>query len=277
VTEEAFDGIDVALFSARRTSREAPKAAARGATVIDNSSAWRMDPEVPLCVPEVNLDAARVRPKGIIANPNCSTIQMVVALKPLHDEARIRRIVVSTYQAISGAGAKAVESFEKQLAAFVRGGELDTSVLGGQLAGNLLMQWKRDVARLPGGRPMSRRRARSRRSVDPRVADRRLRAGANAHESIASSRWPMTADRARELPPRRAGCGRLRGQVIRSRSTRAAGRRARRPRPRTSETPAGLMGGGQPARRGPTPCRSSSACSSDVLQRAGQAPAASPQ
>ncbi len=148
VTDEAFEGVDVALFSAGGgTSREwAPKAAARGATVIDNSSAWRMDPDVPLCVPEVNLEAARERKKGIVANPNCSTIQMVVALQPLHREARVRRVVVSTYQAISGAGAKAVDAFEKQLGAYVRGEAPDTSVLGGQLACNLLMQWSRDLA-----------------------------------------------------------------------------------------------------------------------------------
>jgi aspartate-semialdehyde dehydrogenase len=148
VSDDAFEGIDVALFSAGSgPSREwAPKAAARGATVIDNSAAWRMDPEVPLCVPEVNLDAARTRPKGIIANPNCSTIQMVVALKPLHDVSPITRVVVSTYQAISGGGAKAVEAFEKQLAAYVSNGSIDTGALSGQLACNLLMHWKRDVA-----------------------------------------------------------------------------------------------------------------------------------
>lgn len=148
VHEEAFQGIDVALFSAGgATSKEwAPLAAARGAVVIDNSSAWRLDPDVPLCVPEVNLEAARHRPKGIVANPNCSTTQMVLALKPLHDAARVRRVVVSTYQAISGAGADAVAAFEKQCAALVRGEPVDTSVLGGQLAGNLLMSWKRDPA-----------------------------------------------------------------------------------------------------------------------------------
>ncbi len=147
VSEEAFSGIDVALFSAGGgTSREwAEKAAARGATVIDNSSAWRMDPDVPLCVPEVNLDAARDAKKKIIANPNCSTIQMVVALKPIHDVSRIRRVIVSTYQAISGSGAKAVEAFEKQLAAQVAGEPMDTELLKGQLAGNLLMHWSRDV------------------------------------------------------------------------------------------------------------------------------------
>ena len=105
-----FAGLDVALFSAGATASRslAPKAAASGAIVIDNSSAWRMDPDVPLVVPEVNADALKKIPKGIVANPNCSTIQMVVVLKPLHDLARIKRVVVSTYQASSGKGAKAV-------------------------------------------------------------------------------------------------------------------------------------------------------------------------
>ncbi|HVH46304.1 MAG TPA: aspartate-semialdehyde dehydrogenase, partial [Labilithrix sp.] len=101
---KSFEGVDIALFSAGASvSREyAPIAAKCGAVVIDNSSAWRMDPDVPLVVPEVNIEAAKTRPKGIIANPNCSTIQMVVALKPLHDAARVKTIVVSTYQAVSG-------------------------------------------------------------------------------------------------------------------------------------------------------------------------------
>ena len=94
-----FADVDVALFSAGSgPSRQwRPLAAEAGALVIDNSSAWRMDPDVPLVVPEVNLAAAATRPKGIIANPNCSTIQLVVALKPIHDVARIRRVVVATY------------------------------------------------------------------------------------------------------------------------------------------------------------------------------------
>jgi aspartate-semialdehyde dehydrogenase len=138
----------VALFSAGGgTSREwAPIAAERGAVVVDNSSAWRMDPEVPLVVPEVNAHALERRPKGIIANPNCSTIQMVVALKPIHDEARITRIVVATYQAISGAGAQAVEAFEAQARAFGLGEPVQPDTLGGQLAGSLLMTWKPDTA-----------------------------------------------------------------------------------------------------------------------------------
>lgn len=148
VTEEAFEGVDVAIFSAGGgTSREwAPRAAARGAVVIDNSSAWRRDPEVPLVVPEVNLDAARLRPKGIIANPNCSTIQLVVALAPLHAEAKIQRVVVATYQAISGSGATAVDAFEAQVRAAAAGEAVDASSLNGQLARNLLMHWMPDAA-----------------------------------------------------------------------------------------------------------------------------------
>ena len=143
ISAQAFEGVDIALFSAGGSASKewAPKAAAAGALVIDNSSAWRMDPEVPLCVPEVNLDAARKPAKGIIANPNCSTIQMVVALKPLHDAARIRRIVVATYQAISGAGARAMEAFAAQM----RDPSQPSELLGGHLAGNLLMQWKPDA------------------------------------------------------------------------------------------------------------------------------------
>ncbi len=148
VTASAFDGVDVALFSAGSgPSREwGPIAAARGAIVIDNSSAWRMDADVPLCVPEVNLAAARHRPRGIVANPNCSTIQMLVALGPIHRVNRIRRIVVSTYQAISGAGAAAVEHFRAQSRAFAAGEPMPKGPIGKQLAGSLLMEWKRDAA-----------------------------------------------------------------------------------------------------------------------------------
>ena len=148
VSASAFDGVDIALFSAGAgPSREwAPIAASKGACVIDNSSAWRMDDDVPLCVPEVNIDAARVRPKGIIANPNCSTIQMLVALAPLHRAARIQRIVVSTYQAISGAGAQSVDHFRQQASAFAANQPMPKGPITKQLAGNLLMEWKRDVS-----------------------------------------------------------------------------------------------------------------------------------
>jgi len=112
-----FRGVDIALFSAGgATSKEwAPRVAAQGAVVIDNSSQWRMDPDVPLIVPEVNADAiAGYTKKGIIANPNCSTAQLVVALKPLHERARINRVVVATYQSVSGAGNEGVTELERQ-------------------------------------------------------------------------------------------------------------------------------------------------------------------
>lgn len=112
-----FTGYDIALFSAGGDiAREyAPKAAAQGCVVIDNSSAFRMDPDVPLVVPEVNSDAlAGFSKRNIIANPNCSTAQLVVALKPIHDRARIRRVVVSTYQSTSGAGREGMDELFSQ-------------------------------------------------------------------------------------------------------------------------------------------------------------------
>jgi aspartate-semialdehyde dehydrogenase len=147
IAPEVFDGVDVALFSAGGgTSRQwSPIAASRGALVVDNSSAFRADPQVPLIVPEVNIDAAGDRPKGIIANPNCSTIQMVVALKPIHDAARLKRVVVATYQAISGAGAQAVEAFLAQARAAASGSAVEKGKLSGQLAMNLLMHWTPDA------------------------------------------------------------------------------------------------------------------------------------
>ncbi|MCL6583215.1 MAG: aspartate-semialdehyde dehydrogenase [bacterium] len=113
--DDSFRGVDIALFSAGASvSREfSPKAARAGAVVIDNSSAFRMEPDVPLVVPEVNPEAIFTH-KGIIANPNCSTIQMVVALKPIHDRAKIKRIVVSTYQSVSGTGKKAMDELFNQ-------------------------------------------------------------------------------------------------------------------------------------------------------------------
>ncbi|MCL1895165.1 MAG: aspartate-semialdehyde dehydrogenase [Clostridiales bacterium] len=117
LTETAFDGkgIDIALFSAGggTSAKFAPIAAAAGALVIDNSSQWRMDPGVPLVVPEVNPKDAFDTPKGIIANPNCSTIQAVVALKPLFDNYGIRRVIYSTYQAVAGSGIKGIRDLEE--------------------------------------------------------------------------------------------------------------------------------------------------------------------
>jgi aspartate-semialdehyde dehydrogenase len=120
----AFAGVEIVLSSTPASvSRQwSPIAAAAGAVVIDNSSAFRMDPDVPLVVPEVNPhDISKHR--GIIANPNCSTIQMVVALKPLHEAARVRRVVVSTYQSVSGAGQKGIDELEDQIDAHVKKGK----------------------------------------------------------------------------------------------------------------------------------------------------------
>jgi len=146
IRPEAFAGVDIVLSSTPAgVSREAsPMAAKAGAIVIDNSSAWRMDPDVPLVVPEVNADALRHIPKGIVANPNCSTIQMVVALKPLHDLAKIKRVVVATYQASSGKGATGMLELDAQLAAVGRKEPVPpVKAHAAQLAGNVLPHdWK---------------------------------------------------------------------------------------------------------------------------------------
>src|SRR5437879_3359170 len=143
---EAFAGVDLVLSSTPASlSREfSPIAAKSGAVVIDNSSAWRMDPDVPLVVPEVNADALQRIPKGIVANPNCSTIQMVVALKPLHDLARIKRVVVATYQASSGKGATGLFELDAQLKAVGEGKTVPPAKAhAAQLAGNVLPHdWK---------------------------------------------------------------------------------------------------------------------------------------
>jgi aspartate-semialdehyde dehydrogenase len=141
LTKDAFEGIDIALFSAgaSRSLEFAPAAAAAGAVVVDNSSAFRMDPEIPLVVPEVNRQAiSQYKKRGIIANPNCSTIQMLVALKPIYDKVGIKRIVVSTYQAVSGTGAKAIEELQSQIMAYAAGRELVSKVYPYQIAFNCL-------------------------------------------------------------------------------------------------------------------------------------------
>ena len=138
-----FTGYDIALFSAGGgpAMEYAPKAAAQGCVVIDNSSYWRMDPDVPLIVPEVNPDAIDgYSKKNIIANPNCSTAQLVVALKPLHDAATIKRVVVSTYQSVSGAGKAGMdELFEQSRAIFV-GDPVEAKKFTKQIAFNLIPQ-----------------------------------------------------------------------------------------------------------------------------------------
>ena len=141
INENSFKGIDIALFSAgaERSKKWAPVAARSGCVVIDNSSQWRMDPEVPLVVPEVNPHDLDWH-KGIIANPNCSTIQMVVALKPIHDAAKIRRVVVTTFQAVSGTGKKAMDELMQQTADLLNFKNIKCNVYPHQIAFNVLPQ-----------------------------------------------------------------------------------------------------------------------------------------
>ena len=141
LTKDSFAGVDIALFSAgAELSREfAPIAVKAGAVVIDNSAAWRMAPEVPLVVPEVNAHDIP-RHKGIIANPNCSTIQMVVALKPLHDEARIKRIVVTTFQSVSGTGKDAMDELMEECQDLLSFKQASPKVYPYQIAFNCLPQ-----------------------------------------------------------------------------------------------------------------------------------------
>jgi aspartate-semialdehyde dehydrogenase len=136
-----FADIDICLMSAGgAVSKEwSPKIAAKGAVVIDNSSAWRMDPDVPLVVPEVNADAVKgFTKKGIIANPNCSTAQLVVALKPLHDHATIKRVVVSTYQSVSGAGKDGMDELFAQTKAVYTTGDIEAKKFPRRIAFNLI-------------------------------------------------------------------------------------------------------------------------------------------
>lgn len=139
LAEDVFEGIDIALFSAGgdRSKQFAPAAAKAGCVVIDNSSAWRMDPQVPLVVPEVNpIDI--MSHKGIIANPNCSTIQMVVVLKPIHDAASIKRVVVTTFQSVSGTGKKAMDELMQQTTDMLNFKEPNPIVYPHQIAFNCL-------------------------------------------------------------------------------------------------------------------------------------------
>src|SRR5690349_2755997 len=142
-TPEAFDGVEIALFAGTEGEKGAAvtfsqAAIERGAVVIDNGSDFRMDPRVPLVVPEVN-GADVERHQGVIANPNCSTVQMVHALKPLYDLSRIRRVVVSTYQSVSGSGGAATRELEQQVAAVASGQPMPPYTnIPAQLAMNVL-------------------------------------------------------------------------------------------------------------------------------------------
>ena len=141
LTHDSFKGIDIVLASAgaSRSLEFLPSAVKAGAVCVDNSSAFRMDKDVPLVVPEVNRHAIK-KHKGIIANPNCSTIQMVVALKPIHDAAKIKRIVVTTFQSVSGGGQKKVTELREQARGFVAGKKIAPKEFPHQIAFNLIPQ-----------------------------------------------------------------------------------------------------------------------------------------
>jgi len=152
LTEDSFGEVDIVLSSIPKalSRRFSPAAVKAGALVIDNSNAFRMDPDVPLVVPEVNPDDVAWH-KGIIANPNCSTIQMVVVLKPLHDAARIKRVVVTTFQSVSGAGLKAVHELRTQVRQLVNGQPVQPSLFPYQIAFNAIPQIPQSEAFGPDG------------------------------------------------------------------------------------------------------------------------------
>lgn len=140
LTEDSFAGIDIALFSAGGgiSLKFGPIAAEAGCIVIDNSSAFRMDPDVPLVVPEINADAAANHPRNIIANPNCSTIITLMGLAPLHQAFGLTGVIASTYQAVSGSGAQGIEELENQTKALVNGSSIETKVYPHQIAHNVI-------------------------------------------------------------------------------------------------------------------------------------------
>ena len=139
LSRDSFNDVDIAFFSAgsERSLEFAPAAVRSGAVVIDNSSAFRMDPKVPLVVPEVNAQAV-AKHNGIVANPNCSTIGMVMALKPIHDKAKIKRIIVTTFQSVSGTGKKAIDELAGQTVALLNFRDVETKVYPHQIAFNCL-------------------------------------------------------------------------------------------------------------------------------------------
>ena len=199
-----FSAIDICLMSAgSAVSKEwSPKIAAAGAVVIDNSSCWRYDSDVPLVVPEVNADAvAGFRKRGIIANPNCSTAQLVVALKPLHDRAKIKRVVVATYQSVSGAGKDAMDELFAQTKSVFQLDEVPAKKFPKRIAFNLIPhidvfmedgytkeEWKMVVET----KKFSTRRSRS---PPPACACR---------SSSAIRKWSISSSRIRSRPTRRA-------------------------------------------------------------------------
>lgn len=142
LTHDSFAGMDIALFSAGGgiSLQFAPSAAAAGAVVIDNSSAFRIDPDVPLVVPEINPQAVKNRPRNIIANPNCTTIISLMALKPLHDAFGLTAVIASSYQAVSGSGAQGIIELEEQVRAITRGEPVTPNIYPRQIAFNVIPQ-----------------------------------------------------------------------------------------------------------------------------------------
>jgi len=208
-----FSDVDICLMSAGGdVSKEwSPKLGAQGVVVIDNSSAFRMDPDVPLVVPEVNGDAVRgFAKKNIIANPNCSTAQLVVALKPLHDRATIRRVVVSTYQSVSGAGKDAMDELFNQTRSIFTAGELKTTKFPKRIAFNLIPQI--DVFMEDGfTKEEWKMVAETKKILDPKI---RLTATAVrvpvfiSHSESVNIEFenPITADEARDILRNAPGC-----------------------------------------------------------------------
>jgi aspartate-semialdehyde dehydrogenase len=208
-----FSDVDICLMSAGgAVSKEwSPKIAAAGAVVIDNSSQWRMDPDVPLVVPEANADAvAGFRKKGIIANPNCSTAQLVVVLKPLHDKATIKRVVVSTYQSVSGAGKEAMDELDRQTKAIYSLGEVETKKFPKRIAFNVIPQV--DVFMDDGyTKEEWKMVAETKKILDPKI---KLTATCVrvpvfiAHSEAVNIEFekPITADEAREILRNAPGC-----------------------------------------------------------------------
>ncbi|MGA8799652.1 MAG: aspartate-semialdehyde dehydrogenase [Pseudolabrys sp.] len=208
-----FSDVDICLMSAGGAVSKAwsPKIAAQGAVVIDNSSAWRMDPDVPLIVPEVNAAAvAGFTKKNIIANPNCSTAQLVVALKPLHDKAKIKRVVVATYQSVSGAGKDAMDELFSQSKAVFTLDEVQTKTFSKRIAFNVIPEI--DVFMEDGyTKEVWKRVVETKKILDPKI---KLTATCVrvpvfvGHSEAVDIEFenPITADEAREILRNAPGC-----------------------------------------------------------------------
>ena len=208
-----FSDVDICLMSAGSpVAKEwAPKIAAAGAVVIDNSSFWRTDADVPLVVPEVNADAVTgFRKKGIIANPNCSTAQLVVALKPLHDKARIKRVVVATYQSVSGAGKEAMEELFSQTKSVYQIDEVEAKKFPKRIAFNVIPQI--DVFQDDGyTREEWKMVVETKKILDPKIKLTatcvRVPVFVGHSEAVTIEfEEPITADEARELLRKAPGC-----------------------------------------------------------------------